>query len=142
MGLAAGQGHLRTRTGPRDDALREARVCYNHLAGARGIAMYDAMLAQGHLMETGDEVTLTATGAAFVTDFGVDLDSLQKSRAVLCRSCLDWSARRTHLSGSLGRAMLARMEELGWASRSSDSRAVVFTAKGRAAFDAQFALQD
>ena len=142
MGLAAGHGHLRTRTGPRDDALREARVCYNHLAGARGIAMYDALLAHDHLVETGDEVTLTASGATFVKALGVDLDNLQKSRAVLCRSCLDWSARRTHLSGSLGRAMLARMEVLGWAKRSSDSRAVMFTAKGRAQFDAQFALQD
>lgn len=40
MGLAAGQGALghapRVRTGPRDPALREARVCYNHLAGAEG----------------------------------------------------------------------------------------------------------
>src|SRR5690606_17851273 len=33
MELAAGTGHLRSRTGPRDAALREARVCYNHLAG-------------------------------------------------------------------------------------------------------------
>jgi DNA-binding transcriptional ArsR family regulator len=139
MGLAAGQGHLRTRTGPRDDALREARVCYNHLAGARGIAMYDAMLGKGYLHEAEDKVTLTDAGAAFVTDFGVDLVGLQKSRTVLCRSCLDWSARRTHLSGSLGRAMLAQMEALGWAKRSDKSRAVTFTPKGRAAFDARFA---
>ncbi|MEQ6204611.1 winged helix-turn-helix domain-containing protein [Sulfitobacter sp. HNIBRBA2951] len=139
MGLAAGQGHLRTRTGPRDDALREARVCYNHLAGARGIAMYDAMLGNGYLREAEDKVSLTEAGAAFVTEFGIDLVSLQKTRTVLCRSCLDWSARRTHLSGSLGRAMLARMEALGWAKRSGKSRAVTFTPKGRAAFDARFA---
>ncbi len=32
MGLAAASGHLRSRTGPRDPALRHARVCYDHLA--------------------------------------------------------------------------------------------------------------
>ena len=39
MGLAAGSGHLRSRTGPRDPALRKARVCYNHLAGDLGIRL-------------------------------------------------------------------------------------------------------
>lgn len=138
MGLAAGQGHLRTRTGPRDAALREARVCYNHLAGARGIAMYDAMLARGHLVAQGEEIALSAAGAEFVLGFGVDLAALQRARAPLCRSCLDWSARRTHLAGGLGRALLARMEVLGWARREAGSRVVRFSAAGGAAFGEQF----
>lgn len=138
MGLAAGQGHLRMRTGPKDSALREARVCYNHLAGARGIAMYDAMVARGDLVEAGEDVTLTQTGAAFVTDFGVDLVALEKARAPLCKSCLDWSARRTHLAGGLGRAMLAQMEQLGWAKREEGSRVVRFTRAGSTAFKTQF----
>jgi len=138
MGLAAGAGHLRMRTGPADNALREARVCYNHLAGARGIAMFDAMVAQKHLHVSEDQVLLTAAGAVFVTDFGVDLDALERARAPVCRSCLDWSARRNHLAGGLGRAMLSQMESLGWAVRQEGSRVVAFTPKGRAAFDATF----
>lgn len=138
MGLAAGQGHLRARTGPADSALREARVCYNHLAGARGIAMFDAMLLRGDLVENSDEVELSPTGAEFVTGFGVDLLALEKARAPVCRTCLDWSARRTHLAGGLGRAMLARMEHLGWAKRETGSRVVRFTRAGGLAFDAQF----
>src|SRR5271165_5026581 len=31
MGLAAQVGHMRTRSGPRDPAMRHARVCYDHL---------------------------------------------------------------------------------------------------------------
>ena len=31
MGLAQSAGHRRTRSGPKDAALREARVCYNPL---------------------------------------------------------------------------------------------------------------
>ena len=138
MGLAAGQGHLRTRTGPADTALREARVCYNHLAGARGIAMYDAMLARGDLVEDGGDVALSDAGVAFVTAFGVDLAALQKARAPVCRTCLDWSARRTHLGGGLGRAMLVQMETRGWAKREKGSRVVRFSRAGAAAFEAQF----
>ena len=37
MGLAQRSGAVRVRTGPRDDAMREARICYDHLAGAQGI---------------------------------------------------------------------------------------------------------
>lgn len=139
MGLAAGQGHLRTRTGPADNAMREARVCYNHLAGARGIAMYDAMIARGDLLEQGDDVTLSGQGAAFVAGFGIDLVALEKARAPVCRTCLDWSARRTHLAGGLGRAMLVQMEQLGWAKREKGSRVVRFSRLGAQAFDAEFA---
>ncbi|WP_299417545.1 winged helix-turn-helix domain-containing protein [uncultured Sulfitobacter sp.] len=142
MGLAAGTGHLRTRTGPADGALREARVCYNHLAGARGIAMFDAMVARGHLLQADDDVTLSDAGAAFVTNFGIDLAALSKARAPVCRGCLDWSARRIHLAGGLGRAMLTQIEQRGWARRQAGSRVVAFTPKGRAEFDAAFALRD
>ncbi len=138
MGLAAGAGHLRTQTGPADSALREARVCYNHLAGARGIAMFDAMAEQNYLKVAGDEVTLTPEGAEFVTGFGIDLEALERARAPICRACLDWSARRTHLAGGLGRAMLSQFETLGWVSRQEGSRVVTFSSKGKAAFEAQF----
>jgi len=138
MGLAAGAGHLRTRTGPKDAALREARVCYNHLAGARGIALYQGLLARRVLREQAEEVTLTDEGAVFLTDFGIDLRSLRKSKTPLCRSCLDWSARQTHLAGSVGRAVLSRMEDLGWCTRVEGTRVVAFTDTGRTAFDATF----
>ena len=38
-GLAARAGHMRVRTGPKDPALRRARICYDHLAGTLGAAM-------------------------------------------------------------------------------------------------------
>ena len=135
MGFAAGTGGLRTRTGPRDPALRHARVCYNHLAGARGVQMFDAMVTRGFLSEDG---ALTAAGAGFVTEFGVDLVGLRAARAPVCRLCLDWSARRSHLAGSLGRAMFSVICARGWAVREDGSRVVRFTSKGAAAFDAAF----
>lgn len=138
MGLAAGVGHLRTRTGPKDDALREARVCYNHLAGAKGIALYRGLLLRGVIKERGEDVELTDTGSAFLQDFGLDLDALRKSKTPLCRSCLDWSARQTHLAGSVGRTLLTRMQEIGWAERVEGTRVVRFTALGEKAFAQTF----
>ena len=140
MGLAAGAGHLRTRTGPKDAALREARVCYNHLAGTLGIAMYDALVAGAQIAEDGDEITLTDKGRQFAEEFGIDLATLQANRVPLCRACLDWSERRTHLAGSLGRAYLSAFEERGWTKRDKATRAVTFSPKGRAAFADAFGL--
>ena len=45
-GLAARAGHMRVRTGPKDPALRRARVCYDHLAGDLGVQMLDSMKRQ------------------------------------------------------------------------------------------------
>ena len=139
MGLAAGSGYLRTRTGPRNTALKKARVCYNHLAGEMGTRLFDHLVGSGHLESAGGELHLTESGAAVMQGFGIDLEALEKARAPLCRECLDWSERRSHLAGSLGRAILARMEEKGWASRDADSRVVHFSHRGEKAFDSWLA---
>ena len=136
MGLAARNGHTRTRTGPKDIALRKARVCYNHLAGDMGTRLYDRMTDRGLIVENGDALMLTDIGFAFATDFGIDVAKLSKAKAPLCKTCLDWSERRSHLAGSLGRALLTRFEELGWAKREKASRVVTFNPAGEAAFDA------
>ena len=133
MGLAAESGHLRTRPGPRDPALRKARACYDHLAGDLGTQLFDAWCARGLLQAEGDSVTLTEAGTQAMQDFGIDLNSLGTSRVPLCRPCLDWSERRTHLAGSLGRAVLARIEGLGWAKRDRATRIVAFTPEGERA---------
>ncbi|WP_420588153.1 ArsR/SmtB family transcription factor [Marivita sp.] len=79
MGFAAGQGLLRTRTGPKDAQLREARVCYNHLAGSRGIQLYDSLFARDFMRLRGGDLFLTEAGQGFVRTLGVDFDQLVKS---------------------------------------------------------------
>lgn len=138
MGLAAGSGHVRKRTGPKDAALRRARVCYNHLAGDMGTQMYDSLVARGHLVLDDDALTLSPTGAAFVADLEIDLDGLRRARSPLCRECLDWSERRSHLAGSLGRALLARFELLAWARRDPATRVVTFSRSGLTEFERLF----
>ncbi len=138
MGVAERAGHLRTRPGPSDPAVRKARVCYDHLAGEKGVALFDGLARGGHIAVRGEGVRLTKRGAAFAREFGIDLGSLAQSRRPLCKSCLDWSQRRFHLAGGLGAALLARIGELGWARRDRNSRAMIFTPQGERRFDQLF----
>lgn len=139
MGLAARTGHARTRAGPREPALRRARVCYDHLAGDLGVAMLDGLIAAGRIIGE-DDLMLTTPGEAFLAGLGIDASALAGGRRPVCRRCLDWSVRRSHLAGSLGAALLARIYALGWARRVEGSRIVAFTPSGLKAFEATFEL--
>lgn len=134
MGLAQRTGAVRTRTGPRDAALRKARICYDHLAGERGVALLDALSSQG-LIGDGPEPPVTSRGRRFFAEFGIEVDAMARGRRPVCRRCLDWSERRSHLGGALGAAMLERLMALGWAGR-GPGRVIVFTPAGERGFDA------
>lgn len=138
MGLAAQKGHMRVRTGPKDPALRKARVCYNHLAGELAVQLFDSCRARGFLVEDADALALSASGRVFMTDFGIDIGAVENPRRPLCKSCLDWSARRSHLAGSLGRILLDTFYEKRWAKRDEGSRVVRFSKPGEVAFCKMF----
>lgn len=133
MDVAARAGHLRTRPGPAEPALRKARVCYDHLAGEMGVALFDSLKTHGRIAER-EELRLTRRGEAFLADFGIDLEALRRQRRPLCRPCLDWSMRRHHMAGSVGAAILARLYALNWAAPARQGRAIVFTRTGEAKF--------
>jgi DNA-binding transcriptional ArsR family regulator len=139
MGLAADSGHLRTRTGPRDEALRAARRCYNHLAGTAGVQLYESLVRRGHLDVGPSGLSLSISGRQFAADLGIDVSQIASSRTPLCRECLDWSERKTHLAGSFGRALLDLMIKERWVQLNGNSRVVSFTAQGKAKFAATFA---
>jgi len=136
MGLAERTGAVRVRTGPNDPALRQARVCYDHLAGERGVELLGA-LADNRYVADRDNPLLTDEGRAFFADFGIDTHSLTRGRRPLCRACLDWSERRHHLGGALGAAILDSLLERGWVRR-DNGRALAFSADGLAHFRAAF----
>jgi DNA-binding transcriptional ArsR family regulator len=140
-GLAAHAGHRRTRPGPRDPALRRARVCYDHLAGELGVAMLDGLVARGWIEDRGGALSLTGPGAGFVRAFGVADAALAGGRRPVCKACLDWSVRRSHLAGALGQALLDRIYALGWARRLEGGRVVAFSAPGLAAFERTFEIR-
>lgn len=133
-GIAAKTGHLRTRTGPKEPALRKARICYDHLAGEYGVLLYEALKKRKVFTVEEDGLQLSKAGRRFCDQFGIDLASLEQSRRPLCRDCLDWSVRKSHLAGSLGAALLTRIQALGWARREKAGRVIAFTPPGERAF--------
>ncbi len=141
MGFAASRGHLRYRPGPRDPALRKARVCYDHLAGDYGVRMLDSLVCRGEIESDGENLKVTQRGHAQFGSLGIDLASLAAGRRPLCKSCLDWSERRSHLAGSLGKALLGHLFQMGWARRSGESRAVIFSPEGERRFLALFPVE-
>ena len=121
--------------------LRDARTCYDHLAGRLGVALTDALIHKGAI-ELGDEAgRVTEFGESFLQSFGISLEARRQSRRLYCRPCLDWSERRFHLAGVLGNALLARTLELGWIIRANEGRAVSVTPKGRRGFSDRFGVE-
>lgn len=132
--------------GPRDESLRAARTCYDHLAGRLGVGLADALVAGGHLILSDDGGEVTEAGFALFEQVGIDVAPLFASRdtrsaRILCRPCLDWSERRPHLAGAVGAALCDHSLQDGWIRRVKDSRAVTVTPKGRQIFRDAFGLR-
>jgi DNA-binding transcriptional ArsR family regulator len=140
MSFSVRAGTSAHTAGPRDPALRKARVCYDHLAGELGVVLY-ASLQQRHAFNVeGTTIGLSAAGERLLGEFGIDAPAIRNQKRALCRVCMDWSERRHHLAGAVGAALLARIIELGWAVRDKSSRAVCFRPNGERAFRNYFVL--
>jgi DNA-binding transcriptional ArsR family regulator len=135
MGISQRTTHApkaRVRPGPRDDGLRRARVCYDHLAGEAGVRLLERMCERGFIAGDDESMMLTRAGEQWCAAIGIDLVALRGKRRPLFLPCLDWSERRTHLAGALGAALLDRMSSLRFLRREKGSRKVVLSARGEA----------
>jgi hypothetical protein len=115
----------------RDNALRFARTCYDHVAGMLGVAIADSMVAARYILLTEDGGEVTKAGIRFLTQFGAELDLQARRRRIFCRACLDWSERRYHVAGFVGAEICRRCLELGWLIRRRNTRAIGVTPAGR-----------
>jgi DNA-binding transcriptional ArsR family regulator len=130
--MSIAPGHRRVRTGPEDEGLRRARVCYDHLAGESGVRLLERLRQRKIVGGRDDAVALTRAGELWASKLGIDVRVLRAKRRSLCRPCLDWSERRTHLAGAFGAALLDRLFALRYAPRELGSRAVTFSPRGAA----------
>jgi len=135
MAVASTQSPPRYRPASRiDDDLRQARTCYDHLAGRLGVALADALTGHGYVRLSDDGGTTTRRGEKFLTGGGIDLAAAANQRRSFCRPCLDWSERRPHIAGALGAQLADRCLALDWVQRRKDSRALIITRQGLRGF--------
>jgi DNA-binding transcriptional ArsR family regulator len=132
------------RDGVRSEAIRAARMCYDHLGGRLAVDLHDALVMRGVVVareglsgETGYE--LAPAGRQQLEELGVTVPD-SGSRRPLVRHCVDWSERRHHLAGGLGAALATWVLDRGWAVRATAGRAVVVTDAGRQALHERLGL--
>jgi DNA-binding transcriptional ArsR family regulator len=159
--LAPMQPVTSLRQSTRANAVREARTCYDHLAGRLGIQITQALIDTGALASTdgipdnrrraGDLVSTQMSehpyvlGPAAVEVFGrlgVEADALadDRSRRPLLRFCMDWSEQCHHLAGRLGALLCTAFLEAGWITRTPVHRAIRLTDEGRHELHARLGL--
>ncbi len=129
MMVVAAADPVSRRLGPRDEAMRFARTCYDHLAGRLAIGIADRLMEAGYLVLGDDGGTITAAGRAFFLKQGIDVQ--ERPHRAFCRPCLDWSERRYHLAGTLGTRLKQSFLERQWIRQKAGQRALELTALGR-----------
>lgn len=122
------------------EAIRSARMCYNHLAGRLGVSLSEA-LVEKHILDSFDEgYIITDDGKRWMRDFGIDDADFKKQKSLLVPCHIDWSERRHHIAGALGAALSRRLLDLAWIERLPSSRAVRLTEVGRLGLKGEFHL--
>ncbi len=122
------------------ERLREARTCYDHMAGTLGVAIHDRMRELGWLQGKEEAYEVTASGMEALSAIGMNAEAARGMRRRFAFGCLDWSERRSHLGGALGAALLETAIGRGWVVRELDSRALTVTRVGRREMAGRFGI--
>lgn len=109
--------------------LAAARTCYDHLAGALGVSLYDGLVGKD-LLDAGAGLALTSAGRDWFADLAGETALRPHGSRPLVRTCLDWTERRHHLGGALGAVLHHQLVERGWVVPSARHRAVAVTDAG------------
>jgi DNA-binding transcriptional ArsR family regulator len=142
--LAAIAAPVRVRALDQDSAMRrmrEARSCYDHLAGRIGVAVTDRLAERNYVRLAGGAFALTPAGTTFLRSLGIDAGALRERRRSFARACIDWTERRPHLAGALGASLLEHFIADGWLERNARDRALRVTPLGRTYFARRFQIE-
>jgi len=130
--------------GPRDEALRTARMCYDHIAGRLGLAIAEHLQADRAIEFDGGSGHVTDRAGVVLQRWGLSLgpDPQTPGRGrPYCRPCLDWSERKPHVAGRLGAMLCAHCLDRGWLARRPGSRALAISSAGAVALRALLGLE-
>ncbi|KWR81814.1 ArsR/SmtB family transcription factor [Cupriavidus sp. IDO] len=118
-----------SRTAP--PALRQARTCYDHLAGELAVGLFERMTDSGWLVVSQSSVDLSNDGTQAMAQLGIDIEAARRKRRQFACTCPDWSERKPHLGGALGAALLESLLQRGWVETTATSRALRVTPRGQ-----------
>jgi DNA-binding transcriptional ArsR family regulator len=119
------------REATRGELLREARTCYDHLAGRLGVALARSLEQRGIVQRRNGTYLVGPRAGRRLAELGIDLSRLELERRPVVRGCRDWSERELHVAGGIGAALATRLFELGWIERREANRSVAVTEPGR-----------
>jgi DNA-binding transcriptional ArsR family regulator len=119
------------REATKSELIREARTCYDHLAGRLGVSLASALEQEGTVIRRNGDYVLGPEADARCAALEIELAGLEKLRRPVVRGCLDWSERELHIAGTLGAALASRFFDLGWIRRREANRSVELTDEGR-----------
>lgn len=102
--------------------IKDARTCYSHLAGRFGVNLFEFLIENNYLTKNGHELSVTEIGREFLEDIGMEQTELLEGKF-----CMDWSERKFHLAGTLGKEIYAHFLKQGWVKKSEKNRSIVLT---------------
>jgi len=131
---------------PHGEAFRQGRLCWHHLAGRLGVALHERLTGDHWIEAAPGGWNVTTSGDARLEALGVDMATARRAPRFAC-DCMDWSERRPHLSGGLGREVTSMMLRRLWLTRveprSTDTlqrRRLACTPEGARALAAEFGI--
>jgi predicted transcriptional regulator len=142
LGTIAPPAEVRSlRQSEQQKQVRHARTCYDHLAGALGVKVTEALLKMEVIVLKDEEFIVTEQGKKWFFEFGINIEEANKKRRIFAKPCLDWSERRYHISGWLGSAIANRFFDQAWITRAKENRSVQLTQLGTKALKDQFDIE-
>jgi DNA-binding transcriptional ArsR family regulator len=114
--------------------LRECRLCYDHLGGRIGVAITEGLVRKSWLIEQEPWFHLTELGTRELARLGVE--------PTTGRTCMDWSERKLHLAGALGRQLAEYLLRQKFLLRDARSRALRVTPLGADSIREVFGVED
>ncbi|MEQ9809722.1 ArsR/SmtB family transcription factor [Streptococcus jiangjianxini] len=118
--------------------LKQARTCYDHLAGELGVKIKDFLTSENIIAANksdSNNYIVTTSGEVFLKEkLNINVTDLRNKKRKFCINCLDWSERKNHIAGSLAKAILDFLINNKYIIRNSGSRAIKITDKGKIFF--------
>jgi DNA-binding transcriptional ArsR family regulator len=136
LAAIAPSSHLHLAQRRKAGDIAPLRSCYDHLAGPLAVAITGQVLDRGMLVE--ENGGFRVCGHEIWQKLGVhppQMPASAQARQPFARPCMDWTERKLHVAGPLGKQILAHFFDQGWVTRNSHKRGLQMTGVGARALE-------